>query len=441
MNFSTYQYLIRYSIFKPGALNAYRTALQNQLLSDEELTDLSWKRTKKLLHYASENVPWYKKRYATIGLNPLDITQPEHFLQVPVLKRQEIIDNYDQFISQKVNPETLKISTTGGSTGTPLKVGMQKNVIRELQKWQMLSWWGISPNANMATIYREVPQNKMRKIALNFIRWPQKIISMDATQITSGKIMEFIADLNQTKPELIHGYVGALDAISDYVLQNNITLPSPKVVWATAAPINAIQEKKISQAFNAPVYDQYGCSEIYFISAECKHKEGLHIFADAVKVEILNNQNKLAQTNEYGRIILTNLNDYHFPLIRYENGDRGRILNKKCSCGMGLPLMDKVKGRITDNIVLSDGTILSGEYLTTIFDDFTDSVKQFQIVHLKNKTILVRIVLKNETSQNSVEMWVKNELGKKVNNQVDISIRFVEKIQPINGKLRFIIQE
>lgn len=108
---------------------------------------------------------------------------------------------------------------------------------------------------------------------------------------------------------------------------------------------------------------------------------------------------------------------------------------------MGLPLMDKVKGRITDNIVLSDGTILSGEYLTTIFDDFTDSVKQFQIVHLKNKTILVRIVLKNETSQNSVEMWVKNELGKKVNNQVDISIRFVEKIQPINGKLRFIIQE
>lgn len=441
MNFASYQYLSRYSIFKSGAVKEYRTALKNQYLTNEEINELAWNKTKHLLQYAYDNVPWYRERYSSVGLHPADITQPDHFLQVPLLRRQEIIDNYDQFISLKVKPNTLKISTTGGSTGTPLKVGMQKNSIRELQKWQMLSWWGINPGTNLATIYREVPQNKLQKLAVNLIKWPQKTVSLDATQITSLKIKEFITGVKQTKPELIHGYVGALDAISEYILENNINLPSPKVVWATAAPLNAIQEKKISRAFNAPVCDQYGCSEIYFIAAECRQKEGLHIFADSVKVEILADNNKPAGHNDYGRIILTNLNEVHFPLIRYENGDMGRMIDKKCSCGMELPLMDKVKGRISDNIVLKDGTILSGEFLTTIFDDFTDSVKQFQIIYQKNETILINIVLKDEQHKHQLEKWVKEELGKRVNNQVTLSIHFVEEIKSRNGKLQFVIKE
>ena len=67
-------------------------------------------------------------------------------------------------VSKKVNPKTLKISTTGGSSGTPLKIGMQKNGIRELQKWQMYSWWGLTPGTNMASIYRGIPTGGIRKL-------------------------------------------------------------------------------------------------------------------------------------------------------------------------------------------------------------------------------------------------------------------------------------
>lgn len=441
MNFATYQYLTRYSVFKPGALSAYQKAIKNQYLSDDELAELVWLKTKKLLTHAFYNVPWYNKRYSEIGLNPSDITKPEHIKQIPVLTRQELTDNYSLFISRGIDPKSLKISTTGGSTGTPLKIGMQKKGIRELQKWQMYSWWDLNPGTNMASIYRGLPQKGLNNLAMNLINWPQKIIRLDATQITQKKIEEFISLSKKIKPELIHGYVGAVDTIADYLNEKKITLPSPKVVWLTAAPLTAIQEEKISSAFNAPVCDQYGCSEIYFIAAECQHKSGLHIFADSVKVEILNNENQHINVGEYGKIILTNLDEYHFPLIRYENGDQGRFLRKKCSCGMTLPLMDKVKGRISDNIVLPDGTVLSGEYLTTIFDDYTSDVKQFQIIQKKDDSIQVNIVLKQLTNKTSIIKWVDMELQKRIRFQVKISIQIVDEITSIKGKLRFIVKE
>lgn len=441
MNFSSYRYLLKYSVAKHGAIQAYKEAISNQFLSDSDLNELSWHKTKTLLHHAYSNVPWYKNKYSAMGLHPNDITKEEYFSQVPVLNRSELAENFSLFVSQKINPKTLKISTTGGSTGNPVKIGTQKKGLRELQKWQMFSWWDLELKTNMASIYRGLPVTGYKKAALNIINWPQKVIRMDATQMTQQKIDDFIRATQSVQPKLIHGYVGALDAIADYLIENNILLPSPKVVWATAAPITAIQEEKISRAFNAPVCDQYGCSEMYFIAAECPHKNGLHVFSDSIKLEILDKKNEPLPSESYGKIVLTNLNEFDFPLIRYENGDTGRFLNKKCSCGINLPLMDKVKGRISDNIALPNGTILSGEYLTTIYDDYTDKVKQFQVVRKKDGSIVINIVLYTKSAQNEIETHTKKEFQTRIQNQVPVKINFVEKIEAQKGKLQFIIKE
>ena len=441
MDFSTYKYLLKYSLVKSKSLNVYLNAIRNQHLPKDELEKISWNKTLKILNYAFENVPWYYEKYSAIGLNPKDITKPKHFNQIPIITRSDLSNHFDEFISNKANPKSLKVSTTGGSSGVPIKIGMQKYGIRESQKWQMYSWWGLSPSVNMASIYRGVPVESLKKVALNFINWPQKVIRLDATQISEEKIVKFIEQCKKVKPKLIHGYVGGLDAIADYIIDNDIDFPTPKVIWSTAAPLTLIQEEKISKAFNAPICDQYGCSEVYFISAECKCKNGLHIFSDAVKVEFLDEFNEQVKTNEYGKIVLTNLDEFHFPLIRYENGDRGRLLNNKCNCGMSHPLMDKVKGRISDNIILPDGTILAGEYLTTIFDDFTDSVKQFQIIQKKDKSIQVKIVLTQLDKLENIQNSIYNELLGKIRNQVGLDIQFVNEVLSIKGKLQFIIKE
>lgn len=50
------------------------------------------------------------------------------------------------------------------------------------------------------------------------------------------------------------------------------------------------------------------------------------------------------------------------PLIRYENGDRGRRLKGQCPCGRTLPMIDSVKGRESGSFVLPSGKTINGEF-------------------------------------------------------------------------------
>lgn len=442
MDWNTWSYLAKYSIGKPRAIKQYKEAKAFEKLSPEDANIQTWESTKKLVLHAYENVPWYQETYKSMGISPKDIQQPVDFEQLPILTRSDIIDNFDAFVSKKTTASKLKFSTTGGSTGTPLKIGMDPNLNREVPKWQMFSWWSISPAKNMASIYRGLPITGLKKLALSLINYPQKVVRLDATNLTEQAIKEFIEACKKVKPVVIHGYVGAIDVISDYILEHEILVPSPEVIWTTAAPISKVQEEKISSAFQAPVCDQYGCSEIYFIAAQCPQKQGLHQFSDAVKLEIADDHGSILPNKTWGNILITNLKEYQFPLIRYQNGDRGRWLDTKCSCGNHLPLMDKVKGRISDNIIIADDIILSGEYLTTIFDDFTSAVKQFQVIQHKDKTISVNVVPKGGTDifEKAVKS-VERELEERIQGRVSYAVKVVPHIPVDKGKLRFIIKE
>src|SRR5690606_23914455 len=147
-------------------------------------------------------------------------------------------------------------------------------------------------------------------------------------------------------------------------------------------------------------------------------------------------------TGTPGRITITKLDEYHFPMIRYENGDRGRYLKGGCDCGVRLPLIDKVKGRVSDNIVLPDGTVMAGEFLTTIFDAIPESVKQFQIVQKKDRSLDLNIVLNPQNlGMEKIEALTRQHLQSRIRDQVTLRIHRVGEIRSPNGKLKFIIKE
>ena len=101
-------------------------------------------------------------------MHPNDISKPEYFQQIPILKRHEIIDNFDKFIAKGLTLKDLNFITTGGSSGKPLKIGVSKSKIRELQKWQMLDWWNTPLNADMASVYRGLPIRGLKKNGIAF---------------------------------------------------------------------------------------------------------------------------------------------------------------------------------------------------------------------------------------------------------------------------------
>ena len=435
-------FFFKYSLVKPNAIQYLRQLEHDQHLSPTELETLNWQRTQKLLQYAYDHTAYYRRRFQSAGITPQDIRVPEDYELVPVLTRQDLMENFDDMLSDEATLRDVRLSTTGGSSGTPARVYHQKNVVRAATGWRMLGWWGISPAADWASVYRDVRTNWKSRV-MHFLQWwPTKNILLNATSFSEEDMQRFLQQFQQVKPELLHGYVGAVDVLAGYMLDNNIQVPAPKAIWLTSAPITPVQQKRIESAFGAPVYDQYGSCEMYWLAAECPKREGLHMFHDIRRFEFLDVHHHNVPNGEYGDIAVTDLENYYFPLIRYLNGDRGRRLDKKCSCGCNLPLMDKVKGRVSETFTLPSGKRLNGEFLTTLFDNTPTAVKQFQVHQLKDASIVIRVI-PNENFQdvNACLEIIQRNLENAILHEVPVTLEKVEQIPQRGGKLKFVISD
>ncbi|MGY8914112.1 MAG: phenylacetate--CoA ligase family protein, partial [Flavobacteriales bacterium] len=148
----------------------------------------------------------------------------------------------------------------------------------------------------------------------------------------------------------------------------------------TSAPLFEEQRELMQKAFGAPVCDQYGNTEIMLIAAECPKQKGLHIMQDTVHIEFVDENNQPVPPNTIGKILLTDLTNYAFPLIRYDIGDEGKYLEEPCSCGSPLPLMDNVRGRQALIIDTPSGLRIKGEHVMAMFNGYMKVFKEIQLI-------------------------------------------------------------
>lgn len=432
-------FLTKYSMLKLHSRSYFHELLHNQYLSSDELEMLNWRKTRQLLDYAYEYVPYYNKRFNEHGIHPRDIKEPDDYAYVPVLKREDLQGHFESILSTKATRRDVRLSTTGGSTGQPVKVYHQKNVVRAAAGWRMQSWWGFEPGTDFASIYRDTRTDWKAKLAIDALWWPTRRIMLNAADLSDAEIGRFINEYCRYQPPLLHGYVNALNYVASWIEERGIELPPTKAIWATSAPLTSVQKDNIERNFRAPVYDQYGCCEIYWLAAQCPAQDGLHMFTDIRRLEILDTDLKPLPPDSSGQIAVTDLENMYFPLIRYLNGDLGRIRKKPCDCSVTLPVMDKVLGRTSDNLVMPDGSQIAGEFMTTIFDDMPDLVKQFRVVQERDYSIRVQVV-PNKCHINGLQLIEdkRSVIEKSLGGKVTVAMEIVDQIELRRGKLKFI---
>lgn len=435
-------FFAKYSLFRSRSPYTYKKLLQNQDAPHDLLRSVNWKKRKCLVDYAYARIPFYQSKFDKCGFAPDDLQIPCDWAQVPLLTRSELRNSIYEILLPGVRQEDIRVSSTGGSTGKPVKVFHDRRFPMEVLGWRMLGWWGLNPAVDAAFVWRETRHSKIKRLFNALLWWPTRRIKLDASAMSSQDIRNFIKKFNSLEPKLLQGYVGAVDALALYAESHHLEMHAPQAIWLTSSPISNVQRNRIERVFRAPVYDQYGCGEVFWLAAQCKERGGLHIFSDARHVEVVDDEGIPCAPGEYGRIVITDLENYVFPIIRYVNGDRGRLLPEPCPCGINLPLMDSVKGRITDVVRLPDGTILSGDYLTTIFDDFPEAVESFQVFQADDYTVFLRVVPNKayEGWQNVIES-VGETLRSKTDGRAQVRIKYLEQIPDDRGKTRFVISE
>lgn len=429
-------------IFRPTAIKLYKEALHNEKLSIKELNKVNWEKRVKIVEFAYNNIPFYKEYYDANKFHPNMLKKEEDWNLVPILEKSYVRKRREDLINPKAPQKYFVESTTGGSTGTPMKVFWDKRFKIEITGWRAFTWWKVSPADNIGIIHRRVPKSFWNQLKNRAIWWPTQRIYLNAVSMTDNEIEDFVKQINKRKIVWLQGYVGALERIADYIIKHNIKITSLQLIWSTSAPLLQNVRAKLEQAFQCKIMNQYGSNEVSNIAQQCPYSPHLHIHHDFVHVDIVNSNGKIV-IDEEGEILVTNLTSYVFPLIKYRLGDRGTKLSETCNCGCNLPLMKEVKGRISDAIYTPNGLYVDGNYLNSVFDNYYQYFDQFQIYQKKDYSITVYIKIKQPKADNINQIIekIKSKLDNDVRYQVPISIEEVNNIKDDKGKIRYIISE
>lgn len=413
--------------------------LANERLPRDELRALQDSRAARIARFAVANTQYYARTFAEHGIDMDNLEDPSEWQRIPVVNRALAKEHNREFVSTESNKKTAVEAVTGGSTGEPLKLQRDGRIPALAYAWRMYRWWGVEPWDNLARVARWGfgPLDTV-KTALSW--WPSRQVYLDVRLFDATAMRNFHKTIVKTRPALIEGYVGAMLELANFFEEEGLTTPTPRAIATTAAPLTENARHRLETVFQAPVYDEYRGSEVNWMAGECGAHKGLHVFADARRIEILGPDGLPVPTGETGDIVVTDLLNRVFPVIRYRVGDRGRFIDQECPCGVTLPMIDHPDGRTTDVVRLPSGRMIS-HGIPAIFAGHPESVRLFQVVQAADYSLRFKVVRGDDPrAEEHIERAVAG-FRDRIGHEVPVEFEYVEHLPYTGGKTKYLISE
>ena len=306
---------------------------------------------------------------------------------------------------------------SGGSTGVPTRFWQDDHYVAAMSAATRRSneLAGVFPGARVAKLWG-APQDK-RQIEGWQGRarlWLLNQRYYDTFDMSPDRMASYHADLEKFQPDLIQAYASSIYLFARYLKSRGIRPRYPRLsIISSAEKLFPRMRAEIEEVFGVKVYDRYGSREMAAMAAECDRHQGLHIQMPGYIVETIDPITLLPVTNEPGEIVVTVLNNYAMPFLRYRIGDMGILDTSPCACGLAFHRLREVVGRTSDNFLMPDGRIVHGEYFTHIFYG-REEIEQFQFVQHTREDFSLQIVATPRYGQETaaaIEREVREMIG------------------------------
>jgi len=387
----------------------------------------------QLVTFAKDNVPHYARTLADIDLNGL-----AEISELEFVNKKDLIENKSNFVARRRFRHSVK--TTGGSTWEPMTLykDSEAMAMERAALWRGYSWAGIDIGDPQGRFWG-MPQGgnaRMEAKLVDFINNRHRIYAFDFDEST---FMAHYQALSAFQPRYLYGYVSLIRLFGEFLAENKLVVPpSLHSIITTAEELTEEARHSLESSFGVKVYNEYGSGEIGTIAHECPLGQ-LHISAENVLVEVIDARGNPCEPGELGELVVTELNNHMFPLIRYRIGDMGRIATDACECGRGLPVLSGVYGRVYDIIQTPAGRNFHPAYFSYVFKELTQhgvDVRQFQVHQSSLSTLHIKLIPVCELSEQAINR-LRQRIQKDMGFEMTIEINLVEKIpRERSGKFR-----
>jgi phenylacetate-CoA ligase len=410
-----------------------------QWRSPADLRALQAVKLRRLLGLAAARCPYYGAQFAACSV---DVEQEDPFAilaRLPLLDKAAIRTHRER-LTDPTSPHGVLTASTGGSTGEPLTFHFDRQRVGydKAARMRTHEWFGVRPGDRELYLWG-APAELSKQDHLR--RWRDGVTNdllLSAFNLSPSVMRAYLERLERFNPAAVFGYPSSVALLCEFArsIGRQVRPPALRAVFASGEVLDATQRQTIADYFQVPVVNGYGSREAGFLAHECP-AGAMHVMAENIVLEVVGADGVPVAVGEPGEIVVTHLDAYAMPLIRYRTEDMGRLLPGVCSCGRGLPLMDVVAGRRTDHLVAPDGTLKHALSLIYVLREL-DSVRRFQIHQGPRRDLDIRIVPApsfTERDRGCVELGVRRELGP----NVEVRVRLVDRIETSpSGKYRYV---
>ena len=448
--------------------------MKHEHLAKDQLRQIQAEKLRRLVAHAYVNVPFYRQRFQEAGLTPQDIHNTKDLGLLAPLTKQDVAANFpDRIIARGTRGFSWKHLTSTGTTsdridlmlnigatqwrhalelrndilsGCPLgtrRLEIPPDVCsRECGVGQMgpSGFWGQvryataqsgKPLYELASALNRLMRQSIRQRLFKDKSMPP--FGPDGTNISDERLGEYVDAILEFQPYMLVALPTYLQEIARYMKRKGVQAPVKLI-----RPIGSVSTHKLkhewAQAFEGEVHETYGSNELGPIACECEEHHGLHVATDNYVVEVVRD-GQPAPPGELGELLVTCLDNYAMPMLRYRIADVGRWHDDSCPCGRSSQLIE-VNGRLQDVIVTEEGQAIPEDQLMDFFY-YEIGLRQFQLVERRPGEFDLLIVPEDGSQVDTAQ--VAERTRQLLGETVQIEPFVVETIYPeATGKFRFV---
>ena len=394
------------------------------------------------LNYAATQVPYYRDMWSKRRIKG-DHSSSEYLENWPILTKEDLRSNGNQFFAQEVKRHTHYLDYTSGTTGVPIGMYFNKEAMYTyyaLFEARWLRWNKISRFDRYGVLGGRLI-TKFTQAKPPFWVWNSAMgqLYLSSYHITFNNVSDYLNAIDRYQLKYLYGYTSSLYDLARFTIERGLQVPPLTAILTNAEPLYEYKKKMLQKAFSCPIVETYGQAEMLCAASECECGS-FHLWPELGMTEVFADVEDVpAATGEVGRLVCTGFLNKAMPLIRYDLGDRA-ILQKEgvsCSCKRNLPMIKSLEGRFQDMIITKDGRRI--EAPDTVFQA-NMPIKEVQIIQENIDTLCVKIIpSSNYDNKYEKELitGLKNRVG-----DMDIIIEKVDNIsRSKSGKRKVIVSK
>ncbi len=401
--------------------------------SRDRVEALRVERLRAFLSHAGATVPHYRRIFRELGFDPARVRSFDDLAVLPVLSKQVVREATERFASTSVPSADCLTAHTSGTTGAGLRFSVTHTAHRE--QWAV--WWRFR---RAHGIERTTPclyfggrsVVPLKQTCPPFWRHnrPGRQLLFSAYHLGEHTARDYLEAMSCSRAPWIHGYPSQLAALAAHAISLGARLPAIRWVTTGAESLLPHQATLIEQAFGVAPIEHYGMAEGVANFSMCPRRR-LHVDEDFSAVEFVPVEGGWS-------IVGTNFTNLATPLVRYEVGDMAclPVDDPDCACGWPGRVVASVDGRREDFVMTRRGARLGR--LDHVFKDQV-RIREAQIRQERIGHMIVLLV-KGAGYEDRDERSLRDELRKRVGDEVDFEIRYTDRIERTSsGKVRFVV--